>query len=159
MSENQEIQKVNGTWNGTPISIKKVWSGHEFSAEECAKLFNGEIIEFEVTSKKGTTYIAKGKLEEQEFEGHTFIGFKPIFEQRNDEDYFTGTWNGKNVRVKKVWSGHTFTQEEIESLLSGGTITFDAISKKTGNSYKAKGKLEEQTYEGRKFVGFKPDFN
>lgn len=159
MSENQEVQKVNGTWNGIPVNIKKVWSGHEFNADECAKLFNGEIIEFEATSKKGTTYIAKGKLEEQEYEGHTFVGFKPIFEQKNDDDYFTGNWNGKEIRVKKVWSGHTFTQEEIKSLLSGEIITFDAVSKKTGNSYKAKGKLEEQEYEGRKFVGFKPDFN
>lgn len=155
----EEIQKVNGTWKGMPVNIKKVWSGHEFTADECAKLFNDEIIEFEVTSKKGSTYTAKGKLEKQEFEGHEFIGFKPIFEEKKDEiERFTGKWNGKDVKVKRIWGGHRFTDEEVQCLLDGGTIVFDAVSKNTGNPYKAKGRLEEQSYEGRNFIGFKPIF-
>lgn len=155
----EEIQKVNGTWKGMPVNIKKVWSGHKFTADECAKLFNDEIIEFEVTSKKGSTYTAKGKLEKQEFEGHEFIGFKPIFEEKKDEiERFNGKWNGKDVKVKRIWGGHRFTDEEVQCLLDGGTIVFDAVSKNTGNPYKAKGRLEEQSYEGRNFIGFKPIF-
>ena len=104
----EEVTKVNGTWQGTPINIKKVWGGHEFTADECAKLFNDEIIEFEATSKKGTTYTAKGKLEKQTFTddsgvSHEFIGFKPIFdEKKDDSERFEGIWNGKNVKVKRV---------------------------------------------------------
>ena len=154
-----EVQKINGTWQGTPISIKKVWGGHEFTAEECAKLFNDEIIEFEATAKKGTKYTAKGKLEKQSFEGHEFIGFKPIFDDKKDDvERFEGTWNDKQVKVKRTWSGHRFTDEEVECLLQGGTITFEATSNKTGNKYTAKGKLAEQSYEGRNFIGFKPIF-
>ena len=159
MSEQNEIQKVNGTWQGTPISIKKVWGGHEFTADECAKLFNDEIIEFEAVSKKtGKTYTCKGKLEKQEFEGHEFIGFKPIFDEKKDEtERFTGTWNGKEVKVKRTWGGHRFTDDEVKSLLNGEEISFEATSKK-GSKYTAKGKLATQVYEERTFVGFKPEF-
>ena len=46
MSDNQEIKKVNGTWNGIPCNIRAVWGkndvweGHEFTADERAALFN-----------------------------------------------------------------------------------------------------------------------
>ena len=160
MMSEQEIKKVNGIWKGTPINIKKVWSGHEFTADECAKLFNDEIIEFEAISKKGTKYVVKGKLEKQEYEGHEFIGFKPIFENKKDTiEKFEGKWNGKDVKVKRVWGGHKFTDEEINCLLDGGTIIFEAKSAKTGNTYKAKGHLAEQSFEGHTFIGFKPIFD
>ena len=161
MSEQTEIEKVAGTWEGVPVRIKKVWGGHEFTADECAKLFNGETIEFEATTKSGNTYIAKGKLERQEYEGHEFVGFK-LAENKDSGDKperFTGTWNGKEVSVKRVWSGHRFTDEEVEKLLAGEMITFRATSKAKRTEYDAKRKLAEQEYEGRKFVGFKPDFS
>lgn len=158
---NNEVQKVNGTWQGTPISIKKIWGGHEFTADECAKLFNDEIIEFEAISKKtGKPYTCKGKLEKQEFEGNEFVGFKPIFEEKKDDvERFTGTWNGKEVRVKRIWGGHRFSDEEVESLLNGNIIKFKAISKKSQKTYEAKGKLADQEFEGNKFIGFKPIFD
>ena len=162
MSEqSNEVTKVNGTWQGTPIGIKKVWGGHEFTSDECAKLFNDEIIEFEAISKKtGKPYTCKGKLEKQEFEGHEFIGFKPIFEDKKDDsERFEGTWNGKRVKVKRFWGGHRFTDEEVKKLLDGEGISFEATSKTKGTIYTASGKLAEQTFEGRTFVGFKPEFN
>lgn len=161
-----EIKKINGTWQGTPINIKKVWSDHEFTADECAKLFNDEIIEFEAISKKsGKPYTVKGKLEKQTFtddqgQDHEFIGFKPIFDEKKDDvEKFTGTWNNKEVKVKRTWSGHRFTDEEVEKLLKGETISFETTSSRTGNKYTAKGKLANQEYNGNAFVGFKPEFN
>lgn len=156
-----DVKKVNGTWEGMPINIKKIWGGHEFTADECAKLFNNEIIEFEATSKNGVKYKAKGKLERQTFEGHEFIGFKPIFEekQKNDIEKFEGTWNNKFVKAKRVWGGHRFTDEEIDCLLAGGIIKFKAVSNKSGKEYIAKGKLAEQSYNNNKFIGFKPEFD
>ena len=159
MSDQNDIQKVNGTWKGTPLSIKKVWGGHEFTADECAKLFNDEIIEFEATSKSGSTYKCKGKLERQTYtddngNDHEFVGFMRITDER-----FTGTWNGKEVSVKRVWSGHRFTDEEVEKLLAGEEITFKARSKTKNVDYDAKGKLADQEYEGKPFVGFIPNFS
>ena len=153
----EEVKKIKGTWNDLPVSIKSIWGGHEFTEEEAAKLFAGETIEFEaVSNKTGNTYMAKGKLEEQEFEGHTFIGFKPIFEAA---EMFEGMWNNKYVKVKREWSGHRFTDEEVSSLLAGKVIEFETTSKRTGNKYTAKGKLEKQDYNGKSFIGFKPEFN
>lgn len=171
MSENT-VEKVNGTWNGQPYSIKKVWGkntkweGHEFSAEECAKLFNGETIEFEAVSKAGKSYTAKGKLAKQTFTDdngneHEFVGFQLQFDEKPQDtvERFSGIWNGREVNPKRVWSEHRFTDEEVQKLLDGQTISFQAISQKTGNYYSAKGKLAEQEFNGNKFVGFKPEFN
>ena len=57
-----------------------------------------------------------------------------------------------------MWGGYRFTDEECEILLKGKEVTIEAVSQKTGNSYVVTGKLAEQNYQGRKFVGFKPDF-
>lgn len=160
MEQQQQTNRKFGTWQGTPISIKGEWGGHEFTADECSELFKGEIIEFEAISKDGKPYKVRGRLEKQEYNGAEFIGFKPIFdEKKNNEERFTGTWNGKEVNIKRIWNGHRFTDEEVRILLEGGIIEFDTVSKNTGNPYKAKGKLAEQTYEDNAYIGFKPIFN
>lgn len=177
-----DVQKVNGTWNDMPCSIKKVWGkndnweGHEFSAEECAQLFNGEIIEFEAISKKGTPYTCKGKLDKQSFTDsdgntHEYVGFTPIFEEKKDDvERFKGTWNNRQVNVKRLWGkndnweGHRFTDEEVERLLNSEIIEFSAISKK-GSNYTATGQLAVQSFTDEKtgkdveYVGFKLIFN
>lgn len=63
-----------------------------------------------------------------------------------------GVWNGKNVKFKRTWSGHRFSDEEVSALLAGDSITFN-VTGKYGN-YDVKGKLARQTYKGRKYVGF-----
>lgn len=62
--------------------------------------------------------------------------------------------SGEEITFNKEWGGHTFTDEEIQYLLIGDTITFTAKSKK-GKTYTAKGKLEKQKYKGKTFWGFK----
>ena len=171
------VEKVNGTWKGTPYSIKKVWGknanweGHEFSAEECAKLFNDETIEFDAISKAGKPYKAKGKLELQKFTDddgieHEYVGFTLKFDEKpkDDVEKFTGTWNGKEVSIKRTWGkndfwdGHRFTDDEVAVLLDGQTIKFKAISKQN-KEYMAKGKLADQSFKDNngndvKYVGF-----
>ena len=63
----------------------------------------------------------------------------------------------KEVRFSREFSGHRFTDDEVEQLLKGESISFKAKSK-AGNDYTANGKLEVQEYKGRKFIGFKLDF-
>lgn len=72
-----------------------------------------------------------------------------------DVERYEGTWNGKSVKFKRTWSGHDFTDEECEALCDGKEIEIEAVSAKTGKTFRCKGKLEEQTYNGNKFVGFK----
>lgn len=69
-----------------------------------------------------------------------------------------GVWNGREVQFSKEWGGHTFTDEEVKLLLDGKAIKIDALSK-AGKPYNVIGALAEGSYNGSKFIGFKPDFN
>lgn len=67
----------------------------------------------------------------------------------------SGTWNGQQVSFNSEWSGHKFTQSEIDDLLAGKTIELtDCVSAKTGSTFGVKGKLSVQTFKGKKYVGF-----
>lgn len=72
-----------------------------------------------------------------------------------DAERYEGVWNGQTVRFKREWSGHTFTDDECERLCNGEEIEIEAVSAKSGNTFKCTGKLEEQEYNGNKYVGFK----
>lgn len=65
------------------------------------------------------------------------------------------TEDGEEISFKKEWGGHKFTEEEIEKLTSGETITIDGLKNRRGKTYSATGKIEEQNFKGRKFWGFK----
>lgn len=67
---------------------------------------------------------------------------------------FEGVWNGENVSPKRVWSGHRFTDAEIQDLLAGKEITITALSSRTGKEFKCTGKLSKQLFNGNEFVGF-----
>lgn len=56
------------------------------------------------------------------------------------------------------WAGHRFTDAECATLLGGGVVSFDAVSKKK-RPYTAVGTLEEGVFNDRKFHGFKLDFD
>lgn len=75
--------------------------------------------------------------------------------QTNPDDYYACTWNNKPAKFKRIWSDYKFSDEECKALANGDTIEIQAVSAKTGNPFKCKGKLEVQTYNGRKFLGFK----
>lgn len=148
-----------GIWNGKEVSFKQSWSGHDFTDEECEKLCNGETITIEAVSKDGKPFKCTGCLELQTFKGKKFVGFsrKEIIsmDDKMRADKYEGTWNGKAVKFKKEWSGHKFTDDECEKLCNGDEITIEAVSSKTGKSFKCTGVLAEQTFNDRKYIGFK----
>ena len=159
-----KADKYTGTWNGKQVSFKRVWSGYEFSDEECEKLCDGKTIEIQVTSQKsGKTYTVTGDLAWQIFEKDNkkikYIGFHKLSQKGDDTmtdiDRYSGTWNGKQVSFKKVWSEHTFTDDECEKLCNGEEIEIEAIFKKTGKPFKCKGILADQDFNGHTYVGFK----
>lgn len=79
-----------------------------------------------------------------------------IMADMEQAERFEGTWavTGEDVRPKRVWSGHRFTDEECEKLLAGEEITIEATSAKTGKAFKCKGKLANLEYNGNAYVGF-----
>lgn len=80
------------------------------------------------------------------------LDLKPMVQKEKAE----GTWKGKAVSFAREWSGHRFTDAEVADLLAGKEIEVtDFVSAKSGNTFGAKGKLAEQTFKGKKYVGFK----
>ena len=66
-----------------------------------------------------------------------------------------GVWakTGKQVSFAREWGGHRFDDEQVDQLLAGEIIEFEATAK-SGNSYEVFGELAQGTFKGRKFIGF-----
>ncbi len=139
-----------GIWRGTNVRFKKTFGDHTFTEEECAKLLADEVIEFSATANNGKKYTAKGKLDYSRYKGHTYVGFNLV----NSKNYCSGTWRGINIRFKKTFSDHTFTEEECAKLLADEVIEFP-VTVRTGTEYTVKGKLKDYEYNGHKYVSFK----
>lgn len=148
----ERADKVKGVWLGKEVSIKKSWGDHEFTESELKKLFNDETIEFKTS--KGQ--IVRGKLENAEYKGYAYVQFKGEY-QRDDSNRFKGVWNGKEISISRKWSTYEFNDEELQNLMDGKIITIN-YKNKHGYVNPLKGRLEEQTYNSNKFVGFKPIF-
>lgn len=73
-----EKEKYTASINGKEIKFTRVWNGHRFTDAECEKLAKGDIIQFTVKSSRKNGFIVDvtGKLEEQTYNGHQFLGFK-----------------------------------------------------------------------------------
>lgn len=154
----QDMAYHYGTFKGEKIKFKRTYMGYSFSEDECRRLLNGEGLTFTGTMKDGTTQELKGRLEKQKTaSGTVFYGVKAEFPLK--EGYVRGIFKGKEVvTFKGSWSDHVFTQDEVNRLLAGETISIQYTSKKDGKPTTATGKLEWQTYQGRKYLGFKADF-
>ncbi|SDW84231.1 DNA topoisomerase-3 [Lachnospiraceae bacterium KHCPX20] len=146
--------KYEGKYKGKKVvRFKKIWGGHTFTEEECQKLLAGEEISFEAKKRDGNIVTVSGSLAEQEYNKHKYWGFK-LKEKECPPDKYEGKYKGKKVvRFKKIWGGHTFTEEECQKLLAGEEISFEATTK-NGNTQQVKGVLKKQTYQGHSFWGF-----
>ena len=100
-----------------------------------------------------------GKLAEQTYKGAKFWGFEKD-QAPLSADKVEGVFKPKKktIRFKREFSGHTFTDAEIQKLLDGETISFEAKKKDGSGTYTAIGYLKEQKYGGTKYWGFCLDF-
>lgn len=147
---------IRQTWHGKTVDFKKSFMDYQFTNDDIEKLVNDEEIAF-ITHKGEKSYHVHGKLEIQDYQGHKFVGFKPQFDMSKREGYVQGTFKGKQIQFKGEFMNHKFEPDEITELLAGHNITFKGISKK-GTEMDVTGKLAKQSYQGRTFYGFKPDF-
>lgn len=130
-----EKEKYEGTWNGKQVKFNREYAGHRFTDEECEALCRGEEIEVLglVSAKTGNTYGVKGRLSEQEYNGHKFIGF----ERTGFAD------SGSKDGVPSSWCGHKFTDDEIKSLESGCEIFVENLKSKKGSTFSANLKYDK----------------
>lgn len=80
-----------------------------------------------------------------------------------DAERFNGVWEGQEVSVKRVFSGHRFTDDEVESLLRGESVTSTFRSNRTNNDYTASVKLANKVFTndaGKEinYVGYDVEF-
>lgn len=157
----EQKEKATGVFapNGQEISFNREWSGHKFTDSEVEALLNGETIEFEATSKAGNPYIAKGKLEEQSFEGRNglinYWGFALKLEPRKAAKDMTAA----EANFKPEWSGHRFNAAEEAQLRAGQKITIEAKSRKTGKPFTVDVTFELTSFNGNDYWGIVPHFN
>ena len=77
------------------------------------------------------------------------------------KEKYTGSWQGSDVSFTRVFCEHRFTDDECEKLCAGETIeVLDAVSPKSGKSFKCRGALANQTFKNKEgkdvpYVGFK----
>lgn len=123
-----EKEKFEGIWGGKTVKFNREYCGHRFTDEECEALCDGKEIEVFglVSAKTGNTYGVKGKLSEQEYNGHKFIGFER-----------TGFANSSSDGVPSAWCGHKFTEDEIKNLESGCEIFVENLKSKKGSTFSA----------------------
>ena len=76
-----------------------------------------------------------------------------IWSETGDEVSFNRVWGANDH-----WDGHRFTDAEVQALLNDKVVAFDATSK-SGNSYRAIGKLGASDFKGKTFIGFQMDFD
>lgn len=123
----EEKEKYEGTWEGKTVKFTRTYAGHRFTDDECKALCEGKEIEITgLVSSKGNTYGVVGKLSEQTFNGHKFVGF--------EKTGFAGNSGG----VPNFWCGHKFTDEEKKKLEDGEEIFVEGLkSKTTGKVFSA----------------------
>lgn len=147
-------EKAEGVYKptGNPIRFNKEWSGYAFSDDEVAKLLNGDTIEITATSKKtGKPFKVGGSLQQGEYKGKSFWGFKAEFKKAEDDTIET-------AQIPAEWSGYTFTEADQAALRQGKKVKIKATSKKTGKPFDVDVTFEIVEYNGNRRWGIKPHF-
>jgi len=146
---------------GNNVSFNKEWNGYKFSDTELEDLSKYKKISISGKDKYGKNFSCEGQLEEQEYKGKKFIGFKPdesTMQKDSSDDKITITVKDiGEISFKKQWSSHIFTNDEIKELSKGNEITFTAKTK-GGKEKEFTGSLKQQKFKGKTYWGFMADF-
>jgi DNA topoisomerase-3 len=152
MSEFVEKEYFEGTWakNGQHVKFNRTWSGHRFTDQECMDLLAGKDIEITATSAKtGNEFSVVGALEESEFKGRKFVGFKA--------DFSKPTAAAKRGVAPKSMLGVKLTDEQREKIEAGEKVLIKGMkSKKTGKTFDAYLSLEDKP-DGTRGIAFSFD--
>lgn len=152
MSEFVEKEYFEGAWakNGQHVKFNRTWSGHRFTDQECMDLLAGKDIEITATSAKtGNDFSVVGALEESEFKGRKFVGFKA--------DFSKPTAAAKKGVAPKSMLGVKLTDEQREKIEAGEKVLIKGMkSKKSGKTFDAYLSLEDKP-DGTRGIAFSFD--
>lgn len=136
---------------GTAKSVNRMFSGHRFTDDEVQKLKSGQSIVMRGIKAKGMKWIVKGKLGINNINNRKYFGFC-VEQFRPDVEMITMA-DGSGRQMKRVFSGHRFTDQEANALAHGETIAMHGIKAK-GKKWFVKGKAGLNQYKGKKYFGF-----
>jgi DNA topoisomerase len=152
MSDYVEKEYFEGTWvpANKHVRFNRTWSGHRFTDQECVDLLAGKDIEITATSKKtGNDFSVVGALEESEFKGRKFVGFKA--------DFSKPTAAAKKGVAPKSMLGVKLTDEQRQQIEAGKKVLIKGMkSKKTGKTFDAYLSLEDKP-DGTRGIAFSFD--
>lgn len=152
MSDYVEKEYFEGTWvpANKHVRFNRTWSGHRFTDQECVDLLSGKDIEITATSKKtGNDFSVVGSLEESEFKGRKFVGFKA--------DFSKPTAAAKKGVAPKSMLGVKLTDEQRQQIEAGKKVLIKGMkSKKTGKTFDAYLSLEDKP-DGTRGIAFSFD--
>lgn len=156
IQKKSDVERYKCIWNGNEASFKREWNGRRFTDEECEALAGGQHIEFHMNNQSGDDCIVGGALGIKEYKGKNYLCFcYDRFENTNPEkERYTCLYNGEKRSFARVWCGHRFTDEECDHLVHGYEIGF-SYQDKDGDTVQVMGRLAEQEYKGKKYIGFK----
>jgi DNA topoisomerase-3 len=146
-------ERFEGDWavSGGPVKFSREWSGHRFTDEECRDLLAGKEITITAISAKkkaagdaDPTFVARGTLQEQEYNGRTYVGFKVTG--------FGALDASGNEMPPKAWCGHVFTLEEQKKLAAGEKVFADDFKSKKGKTFAATVSFAQENGQGNKKI-------
>nr|WP_250648130.1 DNA topoisomerase [Lactobacillus crispatus] len=156
------IERFSGVFTQTNETVNPpvtIFDGHTTTEVEQQEALEGKQITYSIEKfgkeEQHTAYLAeqtyKSKKTGKEI---TRVGWKVEFPE--DTDHVKGIYKplAKEIKFKKEYGQHAFSEEEITSLLAGEEISFEATDKQ-GKSFTATGKLiEQELKEGRRKIRF-----
>lgn len=150
-----------GMWGEQEVTFKRNVLEHILTDEECVLLCAGNtiIVDDMVNKKTGEVVKCGLVLQESEHNGKRIV--RPSFDysavRRCDPDWYTGTWNGKEVQFRRDFFTHTLTDDECIALCRGETIKLKGLySEKKKKNFNGNVVLAENEYKGKKTI--RPSF-
>lgn len=129
----------------------------DFTKEELNSTMNDEIAEILDQIQLHASRDLKGYNKQAATQEQSDDKQQAPKEKRLRKGYVNGEFEGKQVRFKGSWSTHKFSEDEVQKLLAGETISF-TYTNKDDEEKLVSGKLEYQNHNGRDFFGFKANF-
>lgn len=148
----QKAQKrVKGEWKGEKASIPNSLYGYTFTESELETLFDGGEVSFTGKGFNNETLNTTVELGMVHYDGRDFVGFR-------DARYYYGNFNGTEIRFKRSYMTHSFTDDECKRLLAGENLEIN-VRNKSGEKMTLTGELEKQKApNGAEFYGYKAVF-
>lgn len=156
------IERFSGVFspmNETVNPPVTIFDGHKTTESEQQEVLAGKPITYLIErfgkEEQHTAYLAKQTYKNKKTGKEvTRVSWKVEFPE--DTDHVRGIYKplAKEIKFKKEYAQHIFSEEEIINLLAGEEISFEGTDKQ-GKSFTVTGKLVEQELkEGRRKIRF-----